>query len=82
MTSKYIELRNIFVEKLIVDIFFSFNPNRVMRINGGYFPAICWVGCKNWARASGCAINMHPLSLGAQTENILPFSQFKEFEMY
>ena len=24
-----------------VDIFFSFNPNRVMGINGGYIPAIC-----------------------------------------
>ena len=26
-----------------VDILFSFNPNRVMGINGGYFPAICRV---------------------------------------
>ena len=30
-----------FVQKSIfVDIFFSFIPNRVMGINGGYFPAI------------------------------------------
>ena len=28
---------------MFVDIFFSFNPNRVLGINGGYFPAICWV---------------------------------------
>ena len=28
---------------MFVHIFFSFNPNRVMGINGGYFPAICRV---------------------------------------
>ena len=28
---------------IFVDIFFSFNPNRVMGINGGYFPAFCLV---------------------------------------
>ena len=33
-----------FLQKSIfVDIFFSFNPNRVMGINGGHFPAICRV---------------------------------------
>ena len=30
-------------KSIFVDIFFSFNPNRVMGINGGYFPAICRV---------------------------------------
>ena len=44
MTSKQIALKNVFIQKSIFDdIFFSFNPNRVMRINGGYFPAICRV---------------------------------------
>ena len=32
-----------FIQKSYFDIFFSFNPNRVMGINGGYFPAICRV---------------------------------------
>ena len=42
MTSKSIAHKNVFMQKSIfVDIFFSFNPNRVMGINGGYFPAIC-----------------------------------------
>ena len=44
MTSKYIALKNVFLQKSIfVDIFFSCNPNRVMGVNGGYFPAICRV---------------------------------------
>ena len=30
-------------KSIVVDIFFSFNPNKVMGINGGYFPAICRV---------------------------------------
>ena len=30
-------------KSIVVDIFFSFNPNRVMGINGGYFQAICRV---------------------------------------
>ena len=33
-------------KSIFVDIFFSFNPNRVMGINGGDFPAICWVCLK------------------------------------
>ena len=37
-------LKMFFIQKSIfVDIFFSFIPNRVMGINGGYFPAICRV---------------------------------------
>ena len=44
MTSKYIALKIVFIQKSIfVDIFSSFNPNRVMGINGGYLPAICRV---------------------------------------
>ena len=31
-------------------IFSSFNPNRVMGINDGYFPAICQVGSQNLTR--------------------------------
>ena len=33
----------LFFFRFFVDIFFSFNPNRVIGINGGYFPAICRV---------------------------------------
>ena len=37
-------LKNVSLQKSIfVDIFISFNPNRGMGINGGYFPAICRV---------------------------------------
>ena len=43
MTSKYIALKNVFIQKSIFVDFFSFNPNRVMGINVSYFPAICWV---------------------------------------
>ena len=46
-----------------VDIFF-FDPNRVMGINGAYFPALCQVCCKNLSRAPWGASNMLPLSWG------------------
>ena len=58
----------LYQKSIFVDIFFSFNPNRVMGINDGYFPVFCRV-CFKWQRSDIIGL-------------LLVFLQFKEFEFY